>query len=383
MEHDIKAAVDALGQGVDAFRSEYEQKLAQVDKRFDRLSAALGRSSLRGPGDCLSGEQIAHKEAFAHFMRKGTQEGLAEIEAKALSTGVTTDGGFAVPTEIDGQIESLLIETSPIRQVARVVEIGSSDWKTLVSVSGAAPVGWVGETAPRTETDTPTFQEVVPPLGEIYANPAATQAMLDDAFFNVEEFLAENIAEEFASAEGAAFVAGDGINKPKGFLQAPTATAGDATRAFGTLQYVPTGVAGGFPATNPADILFDVIDALRPGYRQGAVWVMNSATANRVRKFKDSSGQYLWLQGLVADTPDRLLGYPVVISEDMPVIATDGLSIAFGNFRRGYVITDRRGVRVLRDPFSNKPFVHFYTTKRVGGGVVNSQAIKLLKFGLT
>ncbi|MCH8347365.1 MAG: phage major capsid protein, partial [Proteobacteria bacterium] len=215
------------------------------------------------------------------------------------------------------------------------------------------------------------------------ANPAATQSMLDDAFFNVEEWLAEELAQEFGQKEGAAFVNGDGTNKPKGYLQYTTAATDDASRAFGTLQHVATGVAGNFPASDPSDILIDLIYALRPVYRAGAIFVMNTNLVAEIRKFKDADGDYLWKPGLAEGVPSTLLGYPVVEAEDMPDKATDSLSIAFGNFKRGYIITDRTGTRVLRDPFSNKPFVHFYTTKRVGGGVVNSEAIKLLKFSLT
>ncbi|MFQ5535180.1 MAG: phage major capsid protein [Sphingomonadales bacterium] len=382
MEKEVKAAVEALGQGVDAFKAEYDARIEETNQRLGKFMSAVQRNGLAGGEARFSADQIAHKQAFNQFVRKGTEEGLANLEAKSLNTGLGAEGGFAVPEEIDHTIESLLVQASPIRSIARVVEIGSSDWKTLVNLRGATS-GWVAETGARTETTAPKFAEVVPPLGEIYANPAATQAMLDDGFFNVEEFLAENIASEFALQEGTAFVSGDGVNKPKGFLSGTPVTAGDGTRAFGTLQYLATGVSGAFPASNPADILFDLVDKLKAGYRQGAVFVMNSSTANAVRKLKDSSGQSLWAPSLAELNPNTLLGYPVVISEDMAAIGANSLSIAFGNFKRGYVITDRKGVRVLRDPFSNKPFVHFYTTKRVGGGIVNSEAIKLLKFSLS
>jgi HK97 family phage major capsid protein len=220
---------------------------------------------------------------------------------------------------------------------------------------------------------------VAPPSGELYANPAASQAMLDDAAFDVEDWLASEIATEFARAEGSAFVAGSGINRPKGFLAAPNSAQGDPVRAFGTLQYLATGTAGGL-GTNAADKLIDLVQTLRPPYRQGAVFVMNSATASTIRKLKTSDGAFLWQPGLTAGQPDSLLGYPVVEAEDMPDIAVDSLSIAFGNFRVGYLIAERTETQILRDPFTNKPFVHFYATKRVGGQVANSEAIKLLKF---
>ena len=204
--------------------------------------------------------------------------------------------------------------------------------------------------------------------------------MLDDAFFDVETWLAEELSEEFAEKEGTAFVLGDGVSKPKGFRTYPTEATADSSRDFGTLQYVPTGVADGFPATDKADILIDLTTTLRAPYRKGAVWLMNSSSLAVVRKFKDSNGDYIWRAGLIEGQPSLLLGYPVYEVEDMPSIGAGSFPIAFGNFKRGYTITDHvKGVRLLRDPYTNKPYVHFYTTKRVGGGIVNSQAIKLLK----
>jgi HK97 family phage major capsid protein len=242
--------------------------------------------------------------------------------------------------------------------------------------------GWVGEEGARAETEAPGFVEVAPPLGEIYANPAATQAMLDDAFFNVEEWLAEELAAEFASKEGAAFVTGDGTNKPKGFLSYGVATTGDVARAFGTLQVLETGVDGAFPASDPADKLIDLVYALRAPYRDKACFMMNTNVLAAVRKMKDSEGAYLWRPGMAAGDGATLLGYPIEEVAEMPDLAADSLSVAFGNFEQGYTVTDRMGTRILRDPFTNKPYVHFYTTKRVGGGVVNSEAIKLLRFSV-
>ena len=202
-------------------------------------------------------------------------------------------------------------------------------------------------------------------MGELFANPSASQAMLDDAAFDVEEWLAGEIAAEFASAEGAAFVGGSGVNRPKGFLQQPVAATADATRPFGTLQYLPTGTAGDFGA-NGQERLVDLVQSLRPGYRQGAVFVMNAATLARIRKFKTSDGAFLWQPSLAAGQPATLLGYPVVEAEDMPDVAAGSLSIAFGNFRLGYLIAERSETAILRDPYSNKPFVGFYATKRIG-----------------
>ncbi|WP_298668027.1 phage major capsid protein [uncultured Sphingomonas sp.] len=310
---------------------------------------------------------------FAGYVRSG-----ATMEMKAFS-GVSGDtGGYAVPREIDAVIDATLKSVSPIRAIANVVTVGSAGYRKLVT-TGGTPSGWAAENGARTETGTPSFVEIAPVMGELYASPSATQAMLDDAMFDVEGWLAGEIAAEFAKAEGAAFVNGNGTNRPKGFLQAPTATTGDGTRAFGTLQYLPSGAAGDFSAS-PQERLIDLVQSLRAPYRQGAVFVMNAATLARIRKFKTSDGAFLWQPGLAQGQPATLLGYPVIEAEDMPDIAANSLSIAFGNFKAGYLIAERGETAILRDPYSNKPFVGFYATKRIGGCVSNSEAIKLMKF---
>jgi HK97 family phage major capsid protein len=316
------------------------------------------------------------RKAFVdRYLRKGDARG---VELKALSASTGADGGFAVPEALDAAIASVLKDVSPIRAIANVVSVGSANYRKLVT-TGGTPSGWVAEIAARPETDTPDFTEIAPPMGELYANPAASQTMLDDAMFDVEAWLAAEIAMEFARAEGQAFVAGTGTGQPKGFAAYATSALTDAARAFGTLQHLATGAAGGF-GTTPEEKLIDLVHALRPGYRQNASFVMNSATLARIRKMKDGDGNFLWRPGLSDAAPATLLGYPVVEAEDMPDVAANSLSVAFGDFRRGYVIAESAATRVLRDPFSNKPFVHFYATKRVGGAVVDSNAIKLLKF---
>lgn len=342
--------------------------MTKIDMSFAGFPAADARPMLEGaraPGG--SG-------AFAGFLRAGT--GMAEAKA---FTGITgAEGGYTVPREIDQQIDMALKAASPIRALANVVQVGSNGYRKLVT-TGGTPSGWASEGAARPVTATPTFNEIAPPMGELYANPAASQAMLDDAGFDVENWLAGEIAMEFAKAEGGAFINGNGIDKPKGFLAQPTAATGDAARAFGTLQHVATGTAGDF-GSNAQDKLIDLIQSLRAPYRQGAAWVMNAATLARIRKLKTADGAFLWVPGLVAGQPDTLLGYPVTEAEEMPDIAANSLSIAFGNFKAGYVIAERGETQILRDPYSNKPFVHFYATKRVGGAVSNSEAIKLMKF---
>lgn len=402
---EVKAAVERLGRAFEEYKSTHdeagleektrghvdvvlEEKLGRINEDLSKLQSGLdklhlkaGRPSL-GCDAATNPEAAEHKAAFYdRYVRRGLEQNLAELEAKSLSIGVDADGGYAVPEELDQGIEKLLRDISPIRRIANVVQIGSANYKKLVN-TGAAASGWVSETGARAETTSPTFAEVVPPLGELYANPAATQQMLDDAFFNVEEWLADELSQEFAQQEGAAFINGNGTDKPKGFLAYSTAATADSARAFGTLEHLASGVDGDFAASNPSDILVDLVYSLRPIYRAGAVFVMNTNMIAEIRKFKDADGDYLWRPGLADGAPASLMGYAVVEAEDMPDKASASLSIAFGNFQRGYTITDRMGTRVLRDPFSNKPYVHFYTTKRTGGAVVNSEAIKLLKFSV-
>ena len=354
---------------------DYEVKADPLEAVFEGTTAEV---AVMRP--VLSGARMADpaKAAFVDgYLRRGS-----EVELKSFSGAVAADGGYAVPKEIDAVIDAALKGISPIRSIANVVRVGSAGYRKLVTQNGVTS-GWASETATRPETATPTFNEIVPSFGELYANPAATQAMLDDSAFDVEGWLASEIATEFAKAEGAAFVNGNGTNKPRGFLQAPTATTSDATRPFGTLQYIASGAAGAFVAANPQDRLVELVHAVRAPYRQGASWVMNASTLATIRKFKTSDGAFIWQPGLSAGQPDTLLGYPVVEAEDMPDIAANSLSIAFGNFKAGYLIAERTETNILRDPYSNKPYVHFYATKRLGGAVTNSEAIKVMKFALS
>jgi HK97 family phage major capsid protein len=360
-----------------------KEKMMDYEVKADPLEAAfeaVGSTAEPVLRPQLAGVDAANpaRSAFVEgYVRKGR-----EVELKSFAGNVPADGGFAVPKEIDEVIDATLKSISPIRSVANVVRVGSAGYRKLVTTNGVAS-GWASEVGARATTTTPTFNEIVPSFGELYANPAATQAMLDDAQFDVEAWLASEIASEFAKAEGTAFVNGDGVNKPKGFLTSPTAATTDAVRAFGTLQYVASGAASDLPSTNPQDKLVDMVHSLRAPYRQGAVWVMNSATLAKIRKYKTADGAFIWSAGLLSGQPDSLLGYPVVESEDMPDVAANALAIAFGNFRAGYLIAERSETNILRDPFTNKPYVNFYATKRIGGGVSNSEAIKLMKIAVS
>ncbi len=361
---DIVARQDQTEANVAALR----QDVDEVKARLDKVSRAASRPAIGG--SAMASEEV--KGFVDGYLRRGR-----ETEIKSISGANPSDGGYAVPQQIDAIIARELHEISPIRSIAQVVQTGTSGYRKLVATGGTAS-GWVSETAGRPETDTPNFAEIAPPTGDLYANPAASQSMLDDAAFDIETWLANEIAIEFARAEGSAFVGGTGIDQPEGFLSVPTSTVDDSVRAFGTLQYVGSGDDDGFDAS-PEGKLIDLIHTMKAGHRQGASFVMNSATLATVRKLKTADGAFLWQPGMVEGQPDRLLGYPVVEAEDMPDVASGEFPIAFGNFRHGYLIAERSATQVLRDPFSNKPFVHFYATKRIGGKVLDSNAIKLLK----
>lgn len=365
---EIKSLIEQQGDGLDAFKKHIEQRISAIEGKQNRLR--LGGMV----GEAKGGDDVEAKAEFSGFVRKG----LIPAEKKAVNTGTDADGGYAVPMQIDSAIESLLVDISPMRQLARVVPANTSDFKTLVNVRGTAS-GWVGETATRGETDSPQLAEVTYPSGEIYAFPMATQRALDDLAFDAEGWLQAEIADEFALQEGAAFVTGNGTNKPKGFLGYTTAATADGVRAFGTLQHLITTSDSGFPTTNPGDVLIALMHSLRSGYRRGAAWIMNTNTLSVIAKMKDGNDNYLWRPGLADGQPSTLLGYPVYEDENMPDIATNALPIAFGNFQRGYTIVDRTGTSLLRDPYTKKGYVGFYATKRVSGAVVNSEAIKLLK----
>jgi HK97 family phage major capsid protein len=360
---DLVARQDEAEKAITLLRSDVDEAKA----RLDRVSRAAARPALGG------GRGEAEVKGFVDgYLRRGS-----EAEVKSVTGTAPGDGGYAVPQEIDAAVARELTEISPIRRIAQVVQTGSAGYRKLVTTGGTGS-GWVSETAGRPETDTPSFEEIAPPAGELYANPAASQAMLDDAAFDLEGWLASEIAMEFARAEGAAFVNGNGADKPQGFLTAPTSTVGDGARPFGTLQYVGSADALGLGAEIEL-VLIDLVHSLKAGYRQGASWVMNSATLAEIRKLKTDDGAFLWQPGLIEGQPNRLLGYPVVEAEDMPDVAGGAFPIAFGNFKAGYLIAERRATTILRDPFTHKPFVHFYATRRVGGQVLDSSAIKLLK----
>lgn len=353
------------------------EKINRIDRTLDQLSVKQRRLPIGGAAP-PSSASLQHKAAFGNYVRGGDVGGLKALEGKALSVGSDPDGGYLVPDETEMTINRALRDISPIRAIAGVRQVSASVYKRPFAVAGLE-TGWVGETAARAQTATPTLSELSFPTMELYAMPAATASLLDDSAVNIDEWLAEEVRVAFAEQEGTAFVSGDGVNKPKGFLTYPTVA--NASWTWGSIGIVATGVPGAFPASDAGDVLIDLTYAVRASYRANAHFVMNRATQAQVRKLKDGDGAYLWQPSAEPGQAPTLMGFPVAEAEDMPDIGAGSLSIAFGDFRRGYLIVDRVGIRVLRDPYSAKPYVLFYTTKRVGGGVQDFDAIKLLKFG--
>ncbi len=362
-----------------------EEKVERIDRAFNEHKASVERSALNGrrPGLGADAAPVSeHKSAWGSYLRRGDESALANFEAKALSAGSNPDGGYVAPPELDRLIESRLAQVSPMRGIASVRTTGALVFKKPISLT-AAGTGWVAETGDRTQTTTPTLALLEFPTAELYANLAATQTLLDDSFVNLEEWIAGEVEEAFAGQERAAFVSGDGTialapqNKPKGFLAYELIA--EASHVWGKIGYVATGAAGAFNATDPVDKLIDLIYTPKAQFRQNGRFVMNRKTVSAVRKLKDADGHYIWHPS-ESGGASTLLGYPITEIEDMPDIAANAYAMAFGDFARGYLIVDRAGVRMLRDPYSAKPYVLFYVTKRVAGGVQNFDAIKALKF---
>lgn len=360
------------------FQADIKAKIKEQDTQLamlDRKSAALNRPAL------VQAAQTGtpHQKAFATYLRSGDDGGLRGLshETKGLSTTVAADGGYLVDPQTAAEIVGVLHSAASIRAVANLVTIEANAFDVLVDHTEPG-AGWATETGARTETDAPQIDRISIPLHELSALPKASQRLLDDSAFDVEGWLASRIADKFNRAEAQAFIAGDGTDKPRGFLTYPMVD--DGAYGWGSVGYVPSGADGDFSAVDPADAIVDLVYALGARYRANATFVMNSKTAGAVRKMKDADGRFLWSDGLAAGEPARLMGYPVLMAEDMPDIASGAFAIAFGDFRAGYTVAERPDLRILRDPFSAKPHVLFYATKRIGGDVSDFAAIKLLKF---
>ncbi len=378
---ELKTAMQGVAQDFDAFQAEITRKLSQTEERLTMLDRKTAFTPARPVLSQADAGEMLHHKAFDAYLRRGDENPMRglEIETKGLNTLEPVDGGYLVDPQTAETIKSTLSATASIRAIASVVQVESSSFDVLIDHTDVAS-GWATEEDPVTATSTPKIDRIPIRLHELSAMPKASQRLLDDSAFDVEGWLAGRIASKFARAEAAAFIHGDGVDKPRGFLDHDMEP--DAVADWGEIGYIVTGVAGDFASTNPADAIVDLVYALGASYRANAVFVMNSKTAGAVRKMKDNDGRFLWSDGLAAGEPARLMGYPVLVAEDMPDIATDSYAIAFGDFASGYTIAERPDMRVLRDPFSAKPHVLFYATKRVGGDVADFKAIKLLKFGV-
>jgi HK97 family phage major capsid protein len=401
---DVAEAFSDFMHAFEDFKSANDDRLSQIETRFgadvvtiekvDRINAALdeqkrvidhlafknARPPLAGmANDRAMALPSEHKTAFDAYVRKGDERGVMRIEEKAYNLTTGADGGFLVPPETADEIGRRLAKLSPIRSVASVRQVSAAVLKKPFSITGPA-TGWVAEAAVRPTTNSGTLSEMNFPTMELYAMPAASASLLDDGAFNVDEWISSEIEMVFAEQESDAFVRGDGVAKPRGFNDYPTVAENAWT--WGNLGHVATGVANDWPTTNPSDVLVELIYALKSGYRQNANFVMNRKVQAAIRKMKDTTGNYLWTPPAIIGGNASLMGFPVLEAEHMPDVAANSRSVAFGDFARGYLIVDRIGVRVLRDPYSAKPYVLFYTTKRVGGGVQDFDAIKILKFAV-
>ncbi|GAA5079385.1 phage major capsid protein [Roseibacterium beibuensis] len=376
---EVKSAIAGFMNEISQFQDDMQVKLQKQEERISMLTTKTmthARPALATEIDTGA----PHKKALSTYLRCGEDDALRglELEGKAMNTAVNAEGGYLVDPQTAETIQSVLRSASSLRAIANVVAVEASSFDVLIDTTEAG-AGWADETTATGETDTPQIERISIPLHELSALPKASQRLLDDAAFDIEGWLAARIADKFARAEADAFINGNGSGKPTGLLTHPMVA--NASWAWGSLGYVATGTDGDFDATNPADAIVDLVYALGARYRANASFVMNSKTAGAVRKMKDADGRFLWSDGLAQGEPARLMGYPVLIAEDMPDIASDATAIAFGDFGAGYTIAERPDLRVLRDPFSAKPHVLFYATKRVGGDVTDFAAIKLMKFG--
>lgn len=366
---------DDLKHAIAGFMTEIKSKLQEQDDRMTKLDRKTMFAAKRPALAQATDIEAPHQKAFGAYLRSGDDDGLRglEIEGKAMSTAVAADGGYLVAPQTAATVQNVLMSAASIRAIANVVNVDATSYDVLIDRADIG-AGWASETAAMAETATPVIERITIPLHELSALPKTSQRLLDDSAFDIEGWLAGRIADKFARSEAAAFVNGDGADKPRGFL---TYTNMDNDSwSWGGLGWVPSGAA---TALLNGDAIVDLVYALGAEYRAGATFVMNSKTTGVVRKLKDADGRYLWSDGLAAGEPARLMGYPVLVAEDMPDIAAGAFPIAFGNFAAGYTIAERPDLRVLRDPFSAKPHVLFYATKRVGGAVSDFAAIKLMQ----
>lgn len=399
---ELKKLIEALGRTFEEFKTANDKRIAAIEKngsapgeliakveainkdiseitamkkQLEAIETAVAKGQLPGGAqNAVDKVKAEHKAAFEGWFRKGIEGNLKDLQVKAsASSGDDTAGGFTVPEEMEAGIDRVLGTVSAMRRLATVISIGTDEYKKLVSKGGTTS-GWTAEKGSRSETDVSALAQIIINAKEIYAMPYATQQLLDDSRIDIAQWLANEVAIEFEEEEGDAFIDGDGVTKPKGI--ASYSMVANSSYAWGKVGYITSGHA---TTINSADKLIDLVHALKSGYRNGASWLMNDTTFGKIRLLKDGEGNYLWRPGIEAGAPETLLGKPVEIDDNVADIGASAYPIFFGNFKRAYLIVDRQGIRVLRDPYSAKPYVAFYTTKRVGGGIVMYEAIKALK----
>ena len=404
--NEVQSAAETMAHAFEEFKSTNDQRLSELERRgvadpllnekLSRLDDTINKvqsdmtavkTAMRRPA--MGGEngaapmddaQAEYKTAFMRYVTKGVDIDLNALQRKDMSVISDPNGGYLVPTDMSGRIIKRQFDTTPMRQLASVMSI-SSEAVEMLRDTNEPDAQWINELGTRTDTDQGAIGRIRIAVHELYAQPKATQKLLDDSIMNVEEWLINRVSDRFSRRENAAFVNGDGVGQPRGFLSYTTAATSDATRSWGVLEHVATGVDGAFSASNGADVLISMMNKLRAGYLPKASWLMPRSVVDAIRKFKESgTGAYIWQPSLQAGTPATILGYPVILADDMPAISSGSLSAAFGNFEEGYTIVDRIGLQTLRDPYTAAPFVKFRCSKRVGGDVVNFEAIKLLKF---
>ncbi len=393
---EIKEQVENLAKAWEEFKSVNDARLKEIEKKgaadtlltgqldkingfideakskFEKLETVASRPGFNAEEKDSDGT-VQYKKALVSYLRKGNDTGLAELSLKALSVGSDPDGGYLVTPAMSAQIITVQNETSPMRMLATVETISSDSLDILEDRSTTTAGGWVSESGTRSSSNTPTLGKRNIPAHEIYAQQPATQKLLDDAGINIESWLGSKIAERFALDEATAFISGNGVGKPRGILG--YTPAADASFAWGNPGYIASGTSGSVTA----DGLINLYYALKERYTKNASFLMRRAVEGSVRALKDSQNRYLWEPSLQAGKPNTLLGIPVYQAADMEAAGASSYSVAVGDWKQAYTIADRTGVRILRDPYSSKPNVLFYATKRVGGDVTNFEAYKLLK----
>jgi len=399
MSEEIKQLLEQQGKAFEEFKTANDARLkaieekgyapADLEEQVERLSQALTdqkkeiediatdilkKANRPAPGSDADPVKAEHKAALMKWIRKGEEGNLRELEKKAMIVGSDPGGGYLVGSEMEAGVDTIAKATVAMMGLADVRTTGSSTYKRRVRTSGAG-YGWVGEEEEPSETTTPSYAVLEFKPGTIYAEPQISQEMLEDGEVDAEAEIMDALSEDLPEGIGEALVTGSGINKPRGLLS--YTTVANESYAWGSLGYIASGNAGALP--DDFDEFIDVVHALKPKYRINGQWLLNDLTLSSIRKYKDGDGNYIWQPSLQMGVPDRFLGYPLNTDDNMPDVSSNTLSIAFGDFKKGYIVVRRRGMAMLRDPYTAKPFTKFYTTIRIGGGIKHYEAIKFMK----